>query len=91
MSLRELQEVPIKLMKGFYDPMSFVRIALKTLAFPIDYLIRGWDIWYRSWRNDLRKYGGHLVIKRWAKCYKRDDFVGKLESVISYKDQAEIQ
>lgn len=91
MSLRELQEVPIKLMKGFYDPMSFVRIALKTLAFPIDYLIRGWDIWYRSWRNDLRKYGGHLVIKRWAKCYKRDDFVGKLESVISCKDQAEIQ
>lgn len=91
MSLRELQEVPIKLMKGFYDPMSFVRIALKTLAFPIDYLIRGWDIWYRSWRNDLRKYGGHLVIKQWAKCYKRDDFVGKLESVISCKDQAEIQ
>ena len=91
MSLRELQEVPTKLMKGFYDPMSLFRIALKTLAFPIDYMIRGWDTWYRSWRNDLRKYGGHLVIKRWAKCYKRDDFVRKLESVISYKDQAEIK
>ena len=41
MSLRELQEIPTKLMKKFYDPMNFIRIALRIVAFPIDYLFRG--------------------------------------------------
>ncbi|MCK5256584.1 MAG: hypothetical protein KAQ81_11205, partial [Deltaproteobacteria bacterium] len=80
MSLHELQEIPTKLMRGFYDPMSFFRIALKTLAFPIDYLVRGWDDWHRSWRNDLRKYGGYLIIKRLRKHYKQDDLIKKLEN-----------
>lgn len=80
MSLHDLQEIPTKLMRGFYDPMSFFRIALKTLAFPIDYLVRGWDDWYRSWRNDLRKYGGYLIIKRWRKRYQHEDLIKKLEN-----------
>jgi len=80
MNLHELQEIPTKLMRGFYDPMSFFRIALKTLAFPIDYLVRGWDDWYRSWRNELRKYGGYLIIKRLRKHYNQDDLIKKLEN-----------
>lgn len=91
MSLRELQEIPTKLMKKFYDLMSFIRIALRTVAFPIDYLVRGWDNWYRGWRNDLKKYGGYLFIKGWLKRYHRDNFLEKLEKMHSFQDQAKDQ
>ena len=87
MSLRELQETPTKLMRGFYDPMSFIRIALKTLVFPVDYLLRGWETWHRSWRNDLRKYGGHLFIKKWLKHYHKDNFLEKLEKIVGDRSQ----
>jgi hypothetical protein len=85
MSLHELQEIPSRLMKGFYDPMSVIRIALKTIAFPIDYLVRGWDKWYRGWRNDVKKYGGYLFIKEWLKRYHRDNFLEKLEKMHTNK------
>jgi radical SAM superfamily enzyme YgiQ (UPF0313 family) len=91
MSLKELQEIPTKLMKKFYDPMSFFRIALRTVAFPIDYLFRGWDKWHRGWRNDLKKYGGHLFIKGWLKRYHRDNFLEKLEKIHTLRDQAKEQ
>jgi hypothetical protein len=35
MNLRELQEMPTELMKKFYDSMSFFRIALRTVVFPL--------------------------------------------------------
>ena len=91
MSLRELQEIPTKLMKKFYDPMSFFRIALRAVAFPIDYLLRGWDTWHRGWRNDLKKYGGHLFIKGWLKRYHRDNFLEELEKMHAFRDQAKDQ
>jgi len=78
-------------MKGFYDPMSVIRIGLKTISSPIDYLVRGRDDWYRGWRNDLGKYGGYLFIKRWLRRYHRDNIVEKLEKMRSFQDQAKDQ
>ncbi len=78
MTLGELQELPIKIMRRFYDPISFVRIPLKTVFFPFDYLIRGWRRWYRGWRNDILKFGGYLLIKRWLRHYGRQSFLKKL-------------
>lgn len=80
MTLQEFQELPTKIMRWFYNPISFVRIPLKTIVFPFDYLIRGWRRWYRDWRNDITKYGGHLLIKRWLKHYKRQSFLKKLKN-----------
>jgi radical SAM superfamily enzyme YgiQ (UPF0313 family) len=80
MTVRELQEIPTQIMRWFYNPASFVRIPLKTLAFPFDYLIRGWHSWYRGWRNDLIKYGGHILLKRWQSRFKKKKFVERLES-----------
>ena len=91
MNLRELQEMPTELMKKFYDPISSFRIALRTVVFPFDCLFRGWDKWHRGWRNDLRKYGGHLYIKRWLKCYHRDNFLENLEKMYAFQDQAKDQ
>lgn len=79
MTLRELQELPTKIMRRFYSPLSFARIPLRTLIFPFSYLIEGWKQWYRGWRNDVVKYGGHLLIQRWLRHYERQSFLKKLE------------
>lgn len=79
MALRELQEIPIRLMSRFYNPLSFIRILLRTISFPIDYIIRGWKSWYRDWSRDVIKYGGHLLLQRWQKRQKGDKFIEKLE------------
>ncbi len=80
MTLEELQELPTKIMQWFYNPLSFIRIPLKTLIFPFDYLIRGWGRWYRDWRNDIVKYGGHLLVKRWLRRYERQSFIKSLKN-----------
>ena len=79
MTLQELQELPIKIMRWFYSSLNLATIPLKTLIFPLDYLIRGWQCWYRDWRNDITKYGGHLLFKRWIRHYKHQSFLKKLE------------
>jgi len=79
MSLRQLQDMPTKLMSKFYHPLSSVRIAIKTLVFPFDYLIRGWDGWYRGWRNDLRRFGGYLLIASWLRRHRKEKFLEKIE------------
>ena len=86
MTLRELQELPTKIMRWFfYGPSSFIRIPLRALIFPLDYLIRGWQRWYCGWRNDIAKYGGHLLIQQWLKHYEQQSFLKKLEKFASKK------
>ena len=79
MELRELQEIPMKLMDGFYNPWSLLSLILKTLAFPVDYLVRGWDRWYRGWYKDAVKYGGYRLIQRWQKRERKNEFLRRLE------------
>jgi len=68
-------------MSRFYNPLSFIRIPLRTIAFPIDFLIRGWGRWYRGWYRDIMKYGGHLLLRRWRKKQKEDNkFIERLEN-----------
>lgn len=79
MSLRELQEIPMELMGWFYNSLSFFRIPLRTVAFLADYLVRGWEDWYRGWSKDVVKYGGHLLIQRWRRRQKGNRFIERLE------------
>lgn len=79
MTLREFQEAPVKLMEWFYGPLSFIKIPLKTIAFPVDYLIRGWDNWHRHWLRDIVRYGGHRLMRKWRERQKKDSFTERLE------------
>jgi len=80
MSLRELQEMPLKIMSRFYDPLSFVRIAIRTMIFPIDYIIRGWKNWHRDWWRDVVRSGGYLLMKKWKAKQQIGKFIEKLEN-----------
>lgn len=91
MTLSDIQEMPIKLMRWHYSSFSFVRIFFKTLIFPLDYLIRGWRRWYRDWRADIAKYGGHLLVRRWLKHYERQFFLKTLEKFRASQDKQKLR
>lgn len=80
MSARELQEIPKRLMSKFYNPWSFVRVPLRIVAFLFDLCIRGWEDWCRGWKRDIKKCGGHLLMRRWRKKQKDSKFIERLEN-----------
>ncbi|MEK7512579.1 MAG: hypothetical protein AAB601_00070 [Patescibacteria group bacterium] len=78
MTLSELQETPIKLMRWFYSRLSLFRIPLRTLAFPVHYLVRGWHHWRYGWIRDLTRYGGYRLLRRWQKAQRKNSFMERL-------------
>jgi len=85
MTLRELQELPTKIMRWFYSPLSFVRVPLRIPIFLLDCFLWRLRYWFRDWRNDIAKCGGHLLIQQWLKHYERQSFLKKLEKFTSKK------
>ena len=77
-SVKELQQTHIKLMKGFYQKVSLVKIGIRTIAFPFDFFLRGWSRWLRSWQRSVINYSGHLLVKKWLKRKKKKEFFQKL-------------
>lgn len=65
MTLEEFQEIPMQIMRWFYSPFSFVRVCLRTVVFPIDYLVRGWNRWKTGWQRDIVKYTGSNLVREW--------------------------
>jgi radical SAM superfamily enzyme YgiQ (UPF0313 family) len=65
MTLQDFQETPIRIMNWFYSPFSFIRVCLRTVVFPIDYLFRGWRRWKAGWRRDIVKTAGAHLVKEW--------------------------
>ena len=67
----ELQQIGLKLMRRFYNLSSLFRILLRILffplAFPVDYLLRGWRQWHRGWSRDVLRSGAHILIRQWQK------------------------
>jgi radical SAM superfamily enzyme YgiQ (UPF0313 family) len=82
MSLAELQNTPLKLMKWFYSRWSLIRIPYRTLIFPIHYLVAGWHNWHEGWLRDIVKYEGHRMMIKWFKNHSGRNFIAKLEEHI---------
>lgn len=67
----ELQKIPMKLMRRFYDPLSFFRGCLRTIVLPVDYFIRGWRNWHWGWSKDWARYFSRRLVKKWMRKYKK--------------------
>ena len=79
----DMQQAVRKLMKRFYRFRYLFAIGLNVLIFPAMMLtawnIRfGWRRWYRLWRNDLIRFGGWVILRRWASLVRRGTFFEKL-------------
>jgi len=80
MTPREFQEASMKLMNRFYSLLlSLINIPLRTIAFPIDCLFRGWEAWHRGWWRNVVRFGGHLLIRRWKRRQDIKLFIERLE------------
>jgi len=79
MTLQELQEIPMRLMRWFYHGWGLVRVPVRTLLFPADFLVRGWRQWHRGWLREVVKYGGHRLLQKWHRKLRNQRFVAQLE------------
>ncbi|QSH41892.1 radical SAM protein [Lentisphaerota bacterium ZTH] len=74
------------LMTRFYRFRYFFAMILNIIIFPmiifsIFNLRRGWNWWYRAWRNNLWRIVGWSIIRKWSACSKKDGFGEKLAFV----------
>lgn len=72
-----------KIMGRFYRFSYMFSIGCNVLIFPAMIFslwnIRfGWRKWYRAWRNDLLRFGGWIILRRWLSHFRRDTFSEKL-------------
>ncbi len=83
MTPEEMQASMHKIMGRFYQFKRMFHIALNILSFPVLFLYlhnlkKGWRRWYRTWANNLTRFGGWLLMRRWFAEFKKNNFPGKL-------------
>jgi len=83
LTAKEMQTAIGKIMGRFYRFRYMFAIARNVLIFPAMVFslwnIRfGWGKWYRVWRNDLMRFGGWIILRRWRSEFKKSAFLDKL-------------
>lgn len=84
MTLKEFQDTPIQIMHWFYG-FSFARVCLRTIVFPVDYLVRGWQGWKIGWRRDVVKWFGSRLIKKWRERHNSEKIIEELQDYCNQK------
>ena len=80
----ELQASMRKIMGKFYQ-FKYVFIlglhifSLPALVFFLHNIKTGWRKWYRTWRNNLTRLGGWVIMKGWISQFKKGKFLQKLK------------
>ena len=79
----DMQTAIRKIMGRFYRFHAVFAIARNVLIFPamlfsLFHIRFGWRKWYRSWRNELLRFGGWIILRRWTAQFKKGDFSAKL-------------
>jgi radical SAM superfamily enzyme YgiQ (UPF0313 family) len=83
MTPEEMQHSIRLIMCRFYRFRHMFHVGLNILSFPVVLFYlhdirRGWWKWYRGWRNNLKKFGGWMIIHEWLAKLRRDNFYDKL-------------
>jgi len=84
MTAEEMQFSSRKIMGKFYQFKYMFMLGLHIFSFPalvffLHNIRLGWRKWYRPWRNDLVRFGGWIVMKKWASQFKKDKFLERLQ------------
>jgi radical SAM superfamily enzyme YgiQ (UPF0313 family) len=83
MTPEEMQASIHQIMGRFYRFKNMFNIGLNILWFPVlvfylPNLKRGWEKWYRVWANQVTRFGGWIIMRRWFAAFKKDPFSRKL-------------
>jgi radical SAM superfamily enzyme YgiQ (UPF0313 family) len=89
MTAEEMQRAIRQIMGKFYQFKYMFVVGLHIFSFPAMvfflYNIRtGWGRWYRAWRNTLIRFGGWIIMRRWASEFKKDTFMDRLQQAKSH-------
>lgn len=80
----EEMQASIRLIMGrVYRFKHLFHIGLNILSFPVLFfylhnLRGGWRKWYRAWQNNLTRFGGWLIMRRWSAEFKKNNFSSQL-------------
>lgn len=80
----DMQSALRKIMGRFYRFRSTFAIAANVLAFPA-MIFAPWDIpsawrrWHRTWQNNIMRFGGWILLRRWTSAFKSGVFSKRLE------------
>jgi radical SAM superfamily enzyme YgiQ (UPF0313 family) len=84
LTAEELQKAIQKIMSRFYEFKYMFMIGARVFSFAsliffLHNIRAGWKRWYRTWRNDLARFGGWLVMRGWKKQVKKGSFSQRLQ------------
>ncbi|MDP8259943.1 MAG: radical SAM protein [Candidatus Gygaella obscura] len=84
MTAEDMQFSIRKIMGKFYQFRYMFMVVFSIFSFPaIIFFFRnikqGWRMWYRSWRNNLIRFGGWMTIKGWTSEFKKNKFSQRLK------------
>jgi hypothetical protein len=84
MTAEEMQDAIRKIMGKFYQFKYMFMVGLHIFYFPglvffLHNIGAGWRRWYRPWRNNLIRFGGWIIMKRWVSQFKKDTFLERLQ------------
>lgn len=82
MSFEEFQEIPIRIMKWFYSPLSYFRVALRTCTFLIDIPTIGWKRWHRGWLREIIKSFGSHIVRRWEQRKEKESLIQRVKNYL---------
>ncbi len=84
MTAEEIQEAGKQIMRRVYRFRHLLYVAGNILLFPsiafyFHNLRLGWGRWYRSWRNNLIRFGGWVTMRKWIAEFGKSDFPHRLQ------------
>jgi radical SAM superfamily enzyme YgiQ (UPF0313 family) len=85
MTAEEIQEAGKQIMRRVYRFRHVLYVAANILLFPsiafyLHNLRLGWGRWYRSWRNNLIRFGGWITMRKWTADFGKGDFLQRLQA-----------
>jgi radical SAM superfamily enzyme YgiQ (UPF0313 family) len=95
MTAEEMQSSSRRIMGRFYHFKCVFMIMLNIFSFPaliffLHNIRTGWKKWYRPWRNYLIRFGGWIIMKKWASQFKNDKFLERLQKAKEHLKSARL-
>ncbi|MFH1615291.1 MAG: radical SAM protein [Planctomycetota bacterium] len=89
LSSEQVQDSARLIMGRFYRFKYLFLVAVNIFSFPgliffLHNIRSGWKKWYRLWRNDLVRFGGWIILRKWVSQFNKNKFLEKLQNAREY-------
>jgi radical SAM superfamily enzyme YgiQ (UPF0313 family) len=83
MTAEDMHRAVRSIMGSFYRGTRLLNVAANLLTFPslifhLGNMRAGWRRWRKKWLNNVVKFGGWRIMRKWREEFRKDDFGVKL-------------